>query len=69
MIALRFASESTGFSIAGTADGDQMGTEISTEGDFNGDGINDLLVTARTNDTAVHNAGAAYIIPHFPYEI
>jgi len=51
-----------GFSIAGTADGDQMGTEISTEGDFNGDGINDLLVTARTNDTAGHNAGAAYII-------
>ena len=51
-----------GFSIAGTADGDQMGTEISTEGDFNGDGINDLLVTARTNDTAGHNAGAAYVI-------
>lgn len=39
-----------------------MRTEISTEGDFNGGGINDLLVTARTNDTAGHNAGAASII-------
>ena len=52
-----------GFKITGEAAGDIVGEAVSSAGDVNGDGIDDLIVGARDND-ALGNAaaGAAYVI-------
>jgi hypothetical protein len=51
-----------GFRISGEVGGDQAGISVSSAGDVNGDGIDDLLVGALTNDAGGTNAGAAYVI-------
>ena len=51
-----------GFKITGEAVGDYAGESVSSAGDVNGDGIDDLLVGARLNDNGGDNAGAAYVI-------
>jgi hypothetical protein len=48
-----------GFVIEGLASGDQLGTSVSTAGDFNGDGKEDLVLGA---SGAFEIAGAAYVI-------
>lgn len=45
----------------GAAAGDAFGTGLRGGGDFDGDGIDDLVVGAPNNDGAAANAGAAYV--------
>ena len=54
---------STGFRLDGVTAGDQSGYSVSETGDVNGDGIDDLLVSARRADpNALGDAGAAYVV-------
>lgn len=59
------ASTSDGFKIRGAGAGDQFGTSVSSAGDINDDGVNDLIIGAPLAD----GSGAAYVIyggPTFP---
>ena len=49
-----------GFRIDGAASGDLAGTAVASAGDFNGDGIDDVIVGARLAGT--DQVGAAYVI-------
>ena len=52
-----------GFSILGGSVGDNAGTSVSSAGDFNGDGIDDVIVGVTGDDFAGKaGAGAAYIV-------
>ena len=51
-----------GFIIQGDAAGDGLGWSVSTAGDVNGDGYDDLIVGARDGDDADPGAGEAYVI-------
>jgi VCBS repeat-containing protein len=52
----------TGFRIGGIDAGDQAGFAVSSAGDLNGDGFDDLVIGARYGDPAVTNAGEAYVV-------
>jgi hypothetical protein len=58
------SSSSVGVRILGESWGDQLGFSVASAGDFNGDGINDLVIGANFVDPDPHisNAGAAYVI-------
>ncbi len=43
-------------------DGDLAGYSVAGAGDVDGDGLDDILVGAPTNDEGAYNAGAAYLI-------
>ena len=51
-----------GFTIQGGAIGDRLGVSVSGGGDVNGDGLDDIIVGAVSNDDGGHSAGAAYVI-------
>jgi len=51
-----------GFIIQGGASDDYAGFSVSSAGDVNGDGIDDLIVGARYGDDGGTNAGEAYVI-------
>ena len=51
-----------GFKITGEAAYDFAGISVSSAGDVNGDGIDDIFVGAEKNDAAGTDAGAAYVI-------
>lgn len=52
-----------GFSIRSTEVGDRFGSEISAAGDFNGDGLDDLLLSAfYANANGFVNAGETYLL-------
>jgi hypothetical protein len=52
-----------GFTIKGNQSGDNVGWAVSSAGDFNGDGVKDLLIGAtHPNDDGLANKGEAYII-------
>lgn len=51
-----------GFKIIGENAGDLTGRPISSAGDVNGDGFDDLLVGAYYNDAGGTNTGAAYVL-------
>ena len=51
-----------GFRLSGVADGDQSGYAVSTAGDVNGDGIDDLLIGADGADPNGESSGASYVI-------
>ena len=54
---------SLGSIIYGVADNDLTGYDFSTAGDFNGDGIGDLIIGAKDADpNGVTNAGRAYLL-------
>jgi len=53
---------SNGFSVTGEAVGDQSGWSVSGGGDFNGDGIDDFLVSANQADPNGTNSGATWVI-------
>jgi hypothetical protein len=42
--------------------GDLFGRSVSTAGDVNGDGLDDVIAGAQGDDTAAGNAGAAYLL-------
>lgn len=56
------AGSDPGFAIIGEASGDAAGYSVSYAGDFNGDGLADILVTAPSNDTTGADGGRAYVI-------
>ena len=51
-----------GFKIAGDAAYDYAGSSVSSAGDVNGDGFDDLIVGASASDAGSYNGGAAYLI-------
>ena len=52
-----------GFTLTGATAGDGLGWIVTVAGDFNGDGLDDLMVSSETVDVGgVVNAGAAYVI-------
>ncbi|MXP27195.1 hypothetical protein GRI39_14340, partial [Altererythrobacter indicus] len=51
-----------GFIIQGAAESDYLGISVSSAGDINGDGYDDLIVGANGNDESGSNAGSAYVI-------
>ena len=52
-----------GFTINGVAAGDKSGRSVSSAGDFNGDGIDDLIIGAVTADPNGNtNAGSSYVV-------
>ncbi len=53
---------SNGFVLNGVAAGDQSGVSVSAAGDVNGDGIDDLLVSARSADPNGGSSGASYVV-------
>jgi Ca2+-binding RTX toxin-like protein len=62
VIDLSFLSPSQGFIIQGDASGDYLGSSVSSAGDVNGDGIDDLIVGAPWGDNGGSYAGEAYVI-------
>ena len=52
----------SGFIIQGDAAGDQAGWSVSSAGDINNDGYDDLIVGARHGDNGGPNNGEAYVI-------
>ncbi len=55
-------SVAQGFIIQGDAAGDQAGYSVSSAGDVNGDGFDDLIVGARLGDDGGADAGEAYVV-------
>jgi FG-GAP repeat/FG-GAP-like repeat len=52
-----------GFRINGIAGGDRSGYSVSSAGDINGDGIDDLIIGAnRANPNGINNSGQSYIV-------
>jgi hypothetical protein len=51
-----------GFAINGISPGDNFSYSISRAGDINGDGINDLIIGARTADPNGLNSGRTYVV-------
>ncbi|HEY7907161.1 MAG TPA: choice-of-anchor D domain-containing protein, partial [Wenzhouxiangella sp.] len=51
-----------GFKINGESAGDRAGSAVASAGDFNGDGINDFVITAPREDDGGNAAGAVYVI-------
>jgi hypothetical protein len=50
------------YKLVGEDAGDNAGKFVSSAGDVDGDGLDDLLIGAQNNDDGGSNAGAAYII-------
>lgn len=55
-------SESQAFAINGTADSGAFGLGASGIGDFNNDGLDDIIIAARTSDPNGGASGACYVV-------
>src|SRR5919199_775218 len=54
---------SNGFAINGIAVGDQSGFSVSSAGDVNGDGFDDLIIGAQfANPNGINFAGQSYVV-------
>jgi hypothetical protein len=53
---------SNGFRLDGVAAYDQSGGDVSGGGDFNGDGVDDLIIGARLADPNGGNSGSSYVV-------
>ena len=51
-----------GFTVTGLADNDRLGQAVSEAGDFNGDGLNDILIGADGVDGVIGKTGETYLI-------
>jgi hypothetical protein len=51
-----------GFKVLGAEAGDQLGFSLAAAGDVNGDGLEDLIVSARASDLSTISAGTVYVI-------
>ncbi|MEZ5471146.1 MAG: integrin alpha [Marinicella sp.] len=51
-----------GFVIVGESTGDRAGQSVSSAGDVNGDGIDDLIIGADETDNSGFKAGSSYVI-------
>ena len=51
-----------GFRLSGVAAGDHSGRAVSTAGDVNGDGVDDLLIGAPGADPNGEHSGASYVV-------
>jgi hypothetical protein len=61
-LALSSIDGSNGFKLIGAADSLATGRAISSAGDFNGDGFDDLLVAAPGRENDYHAAGKSYVV-------
>ena len=61
-ISLDALAPADGFKILGEAASDRAGYAVSSAGDVDGDGFDDLIVGARLNDEGGNLAGAAYLV-------
>lgn len=62
VIDLTTLTAAQGFIIQGDTDGDAAGYSVSSAGDVNGDGFDDLIVGAYNSDNGGNNAGEAYVV-------
>jgi len=53
--------QSADVTILGKATNNNLGNSVSSVGDINGDGLDDIIVGARLNDDGANNGGAAFI--------
>jgi hypothetical protein len=61
--AIASGTSNLGFVITGASAGDNSGGSVSSAGDVNGDGFDDLIVGAPYADTSgTNNAGASYVV-------
>ena len=51
-----------GFKLSGVADGDRAGSSVSTAGDVNGDGFDDLIIGLPRADEGGAKRGAVYVV-------
>jgi hypothetical protein len=51
-----------GFKIYGAGNNDALGTSVAAAGDFNGDGLDDVIVGATSGDGDQTGSGAAYVV-------
>jgi hypothetical protein len=61
-VSLSTLDGSNGFEISGAAANDHAGYSVSTAGDVNGDGFDDLLIGAKGADPSADRSGASYVI-------
>lgn len=61
-IDLKALTPSQGFKIMGASVGDSLGVSVSNAGDFNNDGIDDILIGAPNADPSRVDAGITYVI-------
>ena len=61
-IDLATLSGSNGFRLQGGGFFDYAGYAVSSAGDFNGDGFDDLIVGARSRSTSAYASGAVYVV-------
>jgi hypothetical protein len=53
---------SSGFAVNGAMEGDQAGRSVSIVGDVNGDGVDDLLISADRSAANGSNSGRSYVV-------
>ncbi|MGA1821955.1 MAG: putative Ig domain-containing protein [Thermoplasmatota archaeon] len=58
----RIPVSDAGFTFDGEAIGDRVGSSISISGDYNGDGISDILISAPYNSSNDYRSGKVYLI-------
>eukprot|EP01030_Chromulinospumella_sphaerica_P022302 gene22302-biopygen19869 len=62
-LALSSLDGTLGFILSGQASGDLAGRQVASAGDINGDGYDDLIVTATKTDPGGRtDAGTAYVV-------
>ena len=61
-LALSSLDGSNGFRLDGVAAVDQSGISVSSAGDVNGDGIDDLIVGAQSADPNGNSSGSSYVV-------